>query len=178
MDLDPERGAATCREDPIGDRSTKVAYLDQNWTAADSLWFYNITQGSDLLPYDFFLALEQADSQELFRSDANINLYRYLPQKTDAEQPGRAAGRHGRRCLQGQEVHGIHVRGVPLLPGELQRRGNSDRWRSRGRRHGPFHERSASGMAATVNDPAKRDRFVAAVLQKGTTGMRARSCAT
>lgn len=73
VDHDPDRGAEIVKDDPMGDRVDKIAYLDQNWTAADSIWFYSIPQGSDLLPYDFFLALEQPDSQELFRSDKSMN---------------------------------------------------------------------------------------------------------
>jgi hypothetical protein len=42
---------------------------------------YNTSQGSGLMPYDFFLVLKEADSDELFRSDKNIDKFRYLPQK-------------------------------------------------------------------------------------------------
>ena len=51
------------------------------------MWFYNTTQGSDLLPYDFFMALEKPGSTELFRSDENLNYYRYLPQKATISNP-------------------------------------------------------------------------------------------
>jgi cytochrome c5 len=33
------------------------------------------------MPYDMFLALKQGDSDELFRSDKNVDKFRYLPQK-------------------------------------------------------------------------------------------------
>ena len=64
---DPDRGATTVSEDVFGDSFSRVVYLDQGWEEDDSLWFYNVTQGSDLLPYDFFIALEQEGSQKLFR---------------------------------------------------------------------------------------------------------------
>ncbi|MGH8684573.1 MAG: di-heme-cytochrome C peroxidase, partial [Nitrosospira sp.] len=86
-DADPDRGATTVKQDVFGDSFTAIKYLDQGWTPADSLWFYTITQGSDMMPYDFFLALEQVGKSEPFRSNENMNRYRYLPQKTTSSNP-------------------------------------------------------------------------------------------
>ncbi|MCH8621017.1 di-heme-cytochrome C peroxidase [Undibacterium sp. TS12] len=86
-DDDPDRGATTVKNDVFGDSASKIVYLEQNWKPAQSLWFYTTTQGSNLLPYDFFLVLEQAGKPELFRSDENINRYRYLPQKKTSSNP-------------------------------------------------------------------------------------------
>ncbi len=80
-DDDPERGAIAISDGAFGESYSTPEYLDQGWDEADSLWFYNTTQGSGLLPYDFFLVLEQADSDRLFRSNENIDKFRYLPQK-------------------------------------------------------------------------------------------------
>ncbi len=52
--------------------STKVTYLEQNWTEEDRAYFYFADQGSRLVPYDYFLHLEQADSSALLRSDKNM----------------------------------------------------------------------------------------------------------
>nr|WP_240141366.1 di-heme-cytochrome C peroxidase [Nitrosomonas sp. HPC101] len=84
---EPERGAATVQQDQFGDSFTTVKYLEQGWDAADSLWFYTTTQGSDLMPYDFFMVLEQPGKTELFRADNNMNFYRYLPQKATRTNP-------------------------------------------------------------------------------------------
>lgn len=86
-DRDPDRGAMTVKQDVFGDSAGKIVYLEQNWKPEQSLWFYTTTQGSNLLPYDFFLVLEQADKPVLFRSDENINYYRYLPQKKTSSNP-------------------------------------------------------------------------------------------
>lgn len=86
-DSDPDRGAATVKQDVFGDSASKIVYLEQNWKPEQSLWFYTTTQGSNLLPYDFFLVLEQAGKPELFRNDENINRYRYLPQKKTSSNP-------------------------------------------------------------------------------------------
>jgi cytochrome c5 len=82
-----QRGAATAQPDHFGDQFSTVRYLWQGWKPADSMWFYNTTQGSDLLPYDFFMALEKPGTSELFRSDDNLNYYRYLPQKSTLSNP-------------------------------------------------------------------------------------------
>jgi mono/diheme cytochrome c family protein len=93
-DNDPDRGAAILKQDVFGDSATKIVYLkgkgqawSQGWEPSDSLWFYNISQGSDLIPYDFFMVLEQAGKTEKFRSDENINRFRYLPQKKTSRNP-------------------------------------------------------------------------------------------
>lgn len=67
--------------------ANNITYLDQGWLPEQSLWFYFATQGSNLIPYDFFLHLEQANNQNLFRSDANINALRYLPQQKSHNNP-------------------------------------------------------------------------------------------
>src|SRR5262245_42511957 len=36
-----------------------VQYLNQNWSAYDRQWFYHAGQGTELMPYAWFMALEQ-----------------------------------------------------------------------------------------------------------------------
>jgi hypothetical protein len=87
-DDDAERGATIVTEDSFGDRVTTVRYVDQGWDESESLWFYNTTQGSDLLPYDFFMVMEKPGSTELLRSNENINnRYRYLARKPTFANP-------------------------------------------------------------------------------------------
>jgi len=81
------RGAKPAEADYFGDSVNTIIYLDQNWGPADSLWFYNTTQGSDLLPYNLFLHLEQANNKALFRSDENMRRYRYLVQEPTWDNP-------------------------------------------------------------------------------------------
>lgn len=92
-DQDPNRGAIAIEDGAFGESYSTPAYLDQGWDENDSLWFYNITQGSGLLPYDFYLNLEMADSKELVRSNTVMDKYRYLPQKPTFFNPnGLAVG--------------------------------------------------------------------------------------
>ncbi len=85
--VDSDRHAQIESQDSFGDSASRVVYPEQNWSGADSLWFYNVSQGSNLIPYNIFLHLEVADSELLFRSDANMNRLRYLPQKPSVSNP-------------------------------------------------------------------------------------------
>lgn len=64
-----------------------VINLEQGWTEEIQQSFYFKDQGSRLMPYPWFLALEQASSQKLFRSDENINALRYLPARPSKLNP-------------------------------------------------------------------------------------------
>jgi hypothetical protein len=86
-DADPTRNAYVSSDDPLGENVTKVVYLDQNWSPAESVKFYFTSQGSHLIPYDWFLALEQAGSTTPFRDRKNILKYRYLAQNPGPMNP-------------------------------------------------------------------------------------------
>ena len=62
-------------------------YLDQGWTAADRMWFYNTSQGSRLIPYQWFLALEQPAAAGLFKDPAYIAQFGYLTPLDVQENP-------------------------------------------------------------------------------------------
>lgn len=144
----------------------RVVYLDQGWTPAESADFYNRTQGSRLLPYPWFLALEQATSDKPFRDAANVIRLGYLPQQANTCNPdGLPVGfvkdpkAHADRtdwlgltcaaCHTTEIHHGttaIRIDGGPTL-GDLS---------------ALLTELTAS-LKATLDDPAKFDRFAARV---------------
>ena len=166
-DNDPGRGAAVVSADVFGDKFHQVKYLEQGWTAADSLWFYSTTQGSNLLPYDFFLHVEQEKAPQPFRAPENINRYRYLPQRPTTSNPdglplGMVADTYLGKKYMGFTCAACHTtqvnyNGVGIRidggPGAADMDGfMNDLWRA---------------LAATKTDPAKRQRFVAAVKNSG-----------
>ena len=71
--LDPSSGSAQSAGDG-------TVYLNQAWSQDDREWYYNFSQGSNVVSYDIFLNLEVADGQQLFRSDANSERYGLIPQ--------------------------------------------------------------------------------------------------
>jgi hypothetical protein len=62
-----------------------VTYLNQGWSPGERTQFYTTPQGSLLMPYTWFINLEQASNDELFRSSSNIERLRYIPGMTNAE---------------------------------------------------------------------------------------------
>lgn len=85
-DDDPARGATIADDPEFGDAVKQIRFLDQGWSAKDTLWFDSVTQGSDLIPYDFFLVVEQA-SGKLFRDNRNMDHYRYLVRNPTRSNP-------------------------------------------------------------------------------------------
>jgi mono/diheme cytochrome c family protein len=60
-----------------------VQYLDQGWTDAERQDFYFVGQGSQLVPYEWFLHLEQAGNQELLRANKNMRALGFIPQEAE-----------------------------------------------------------------------------------------------
>ena len=62
-----------------------VIFLDQGWSPDVRKGYYHISQGSTVIPYDIFLSLEVAESQDLFRSDANSERYGLIPDSPNSQ---------------------------------------------------------------------------------------------
>ncbi len=65
----------------------RVITLDQGWSDQTRQAFWFTAQGSEIIPYNYFLALEQAGSADRFASPSNFERYRYLPQSASARNP-------------------------------------------------------------------------------------------
>lgn len=147
---------------PAEPKIERIVYLDQGWTPADSLDFYSRTQGSRLVPYDWFLALEQPDSDKLFRDNEHFRSLGYLVQKPhDLNLDGLPVGFVkdvdsergdwlGLTCAacHTTEIHhnkvAYRIDGGPTLA-DIQ----------------PLLSRLASAIDRTLDDPAKFERFAA-----------------
>lgn len=57
---------------------TQPAFLDQGWSEDDRTWFYTASQGSQLMPYSWFIALERPDSEAMFLDD-KLARFGYIP---------------------------------------------------------------------------------------------------
>ena len=67
--------------------SQNITYLEQNWSDKDREYFYFADQGSRLIPYDFFLHLEQADNEKLLRSNENMLRIGFIPSLKSKSNP-------------------------------------------------------------------------------------------
>lgn len=63
------------------------AELPQGWTTAEREIWWNSPQGSRIVPYDWFLKLERAGSDELFATPARMASYGYLASPANAMNP-------------------------------------------------------------------------------------------
>ncbi len=61
--------------------------IPQNWTCQERQEFWFTDQGSQIIPYSWFLHLEQPNSTEKFADATNLDGYRYLPQKRTPLNP-------------------------------------------------------------------------------------------
>lgn len=62
---------------------SEIRVLAQNWSDADARNWYDTTQGSRMVPYGWFLKLEQANSETAFRDAANMARLGYVPRLPD-----------------------------------------------------------------------------------------------
>jgi len=166
-DDDSNRGTPLSGIDKFGDQFSQTIYLDQGWSAADSLWFYNTTQGSNLLPYSFFLVLEQSGSSALFRSNENIDRYGYLPQRPTISNPdglpvGMVRDEYQGKAYMGFTCAACHTTQINYAGTGIRIDGgpaNSDME--------TFMIDLAEALHATLETPEKFDRFVTNVIKQG-----------
>jgi len=143
-----------------------VIVLEQNWTDDEATWFYGVPQGSRLVPYNWFLRLEQPDSQGLFRDVEHIRSLGYLPRSPDSRdnpdglpigfaKDGDSLGLTCAACHTTQINFGRKawlIDGAPTLA-DFER----------------FQRRLASALEQTQSDPAKFERFARRVLGDGAS---------
>ena len=74
-----------CSGDGASAPATKVAYLNQAWSEQDRADYYWTSQGSALISYDIYLALQQAGSADLFSSAAHSDRMGLLLDGSDSK---------------------------------------------------------------------------------------------
>src|SRR6266566_435638 len=78
-------------EVPKMERPKEVAWLPQNWTEDQRHRYYHMAQGSELLPYTWFLALEQPrftiKGAPLFKDDSYLQGFGFIPDSAYEQNP-------------------------------------------------------------------------------------------
>ena len=93
---------------PVAAQPAMSIDLHQNWSQEQREKFWFTSQGSQLLPYTWFLALEQASSSTLFRDPANMERLGYLPARASTlNQDGLPIGFAHDVAADGQEFVGF-----------------------------------------------------------------------
>ena len=164
QNVDPTRNAFVATQDPLGEPVARIEYLEQNWSPDQSTQFYFTSQGSQIVPYDWFLALEQPDSATPFRDNQNILKYRYLAQNPGPRNPdglpvGFVLGQGTGRNWLGMTCAACHTAEVRL---------GSTAYRVDGGPTGgdvqAFLTDLTRALQQTAFDPAKFGRFAATIL--------------
>lgn len=162
VSADPLRGL-------IPEPGHELRTLSQNWDDAEASWFYNVPQGSFLLRYEWFVNLEQADSEKLFRDPGHFQSLGYLARSARGGNPhGLAVGfvRDDRLLLNGTTESYLGMTCAACHTGHVNYRGRTfiiDGAPT----NGNFEKLQRSLVAAiqaTLNDATKFDRFANNVL--------------
>jgi hypothetical protein len=150
---------------PAG-RAADVIFLDQKWSKEDREEYYFLPQGSELMPYAWFLALEEPWGAKPFRTDKHMAGFRYIPAPASKNNPdglpvGFAKGRDraGKEwlgltcaaCHTGEFTFGgatVRVDGGTTLADVLG-----------------FQSELVVAVKATLAQPAKFERFAKGVLR-------------
>jgi hypothetical protein len=149
---------------------TAVKSLEQNWRDDLSNWFYNVPQGSRLMPYDWFLRLEEANSQELFRNPKHIRALGYIARTPDPGNPDGLPIGFVKDAPYEDGTQGLGLTCAACHTGQINHNGTAyiiDGGPAMGN-VGRFLQELASALRATASDDAKFDRFAAAVLPAGS----------
>ncbi len=153
---------------PPGDPAVGVL-LDQGLTPGLRQSWYRLSQGSRLIPYSWFLALEQPGNDRPFRADEVIERFGYIPQEYATANPdGLPVG-----FTKGEDERKVAWLGFTCAAchtSEIRHQGT--RFRVDGAPGMadlvPFRDELIAAVRATLADPAKFDRFAAKALGAGS----------
>lgn len=147
-------------------RGDGYTLLEQGWSDDQRARFWSLGQGAEIIPYSWFLVLEQAHSEEKFNSAANIHRLGYIPwpENPDGLPIGftRAANPHTGREWLGLNCAACHTNTVEYQGKTLLIDGAptlADYWR--------FNVDLVAALKATLEDDAKFQRFAAALKSPG-----------
>jgi hypothetical protein len=163
--------AANPRNIDLGTGIDEVVTLEQNWIDAESNWFYDVPQGSRLVPYDWFLHLEQPTEQKPFRDADHVRSLGYIPRTKDNgdNQDGLPIGFiRDAKLSDGSDALGLTCAACHT---SLIVQGRKGYLIDGGPGMGDLEEllkRLAKSLEATAADDTKFDRFAAKVLPAGS----------
>jgi hypothetical protein len=105
---------------PEGDVPSTLTYLDQGWSPGERDAFYYTSQGSEVMPYRWFLALEQVASEQLFSDREHLEGFGWVYGEDSADNPDRlpvgftrsSGSRQEREAVLGFNCSGCHTNDI------------------------------------------------------------------
>lgn len=154
---------STLRGEQTSEQRTAVVYLEQGWSQDERQEYYYRPQGSELLPYDWFLALEQPFADRPFRAPDYIERFRYIPNAPNPYNPDGLPVGFTKSVREGKAWMGMTC--AACHTGQISYRGTQVR--IDGGSGLPdivaFEQAVADAVRATLESPAKFERFAAKV---------------
>ena len=93
----------------------KVEHLpNSDWTPDERQWFYHASEGSRLMPYTWFVALEQVESEKPFLDPSHLTKFRIIPNLNRENNPDLLPVGFARDCLDPVNPKGINTEYVGL----------------------------------------------------------------
>ncbi len=156
----PTTSAPQPAADWYGDRASDIVHLQQGWDAAQRSWFYTTSQGSALMPYAHFMALEQADNEKPFRDPHNMRRFRWLTEyQGKAKNAGLPLGFVRHKDSIGLTCSACHTTQINYRGTGIRIDGGAAMADFES-----FLEAMEAAMKATLDDDAKFSRFAKSVL--------------
>lgn len=152
-----------------------LTYLDQGWDARERDAFYYTSQGSEVIPYRWFLALEQVTSQRLFSEREHLEAFGWVYGEDSADNPDRLpigftrspASKPDSEAVLGFNCSGCHTNDIIAGGRRVRIDGGSSLVDFGGFVH------ALSAAVSANHAPDKWERFAERVLGPGATPARA-----
>lgn len=112
-----------------------VQFAKQNWTPDQRAWFYHAGQGTELLPYKWFFALEQPKIKVFgtvpkFADATYLARFGFLPDSASKENPDGLPVGFARDTVvdpnSGQRVEVVGLSGAACHTGQVEYQGKGD----------------------------------------------------
>ncbi|MCJ2057183.1 di-heme-cytochrome C peroxidase [Methylobacterium sp. J-048] len=159
-----QAGLRAAAQEPEG----SPRFLQQSWNPQERAWFYVASQGSQIMPYAWFMSLERPDGDRLFVEDG-LTRFGYLPNPYNGERGSIRSGLpigfvkdvDDRGEWIGMTCAACHVNMVELRGQSILVDGgpaNADMF--------AFIEELSRAVALTTDDTARFERFARRVIPR------------
>ncbi len=156
-------------------RPVEVQFVKQNWTPDQREWFYHTAQGTELIPYQWFLALEQPKIKIFgtvpkFSDTAYLARFGFLPDSASPQNPSGLPVGFAKDTVidpaSGQSVEVVGLSCAACHTGQLEYQGKGIRidGGSATADLAAFQTELGYAVAFTDKIPFRFDRFARAVL--------------
>src|SRR5918995_5302148 len=160
--------------------SAAATYLDQGWSVDTANWWYYDSQGTVFVPYEWFLALEQGEGQELFSAPGHMSRLGFFvdPPHPEYNPDGLPVGFAKRELALDRGIYGcwtgnwVGFACAACHTGQVNYRGYQIRIEGGAAHHDieTFQARFGEAINALASSETKFARFARRVLGRGVGG--------